>query len=112
LHSHFVFHTIVLSNPIDQFVFICWTLIKLSYLTNRLVEARNACVQVIPCKISVVDRDGLDGDFSKNELFVTLNSIQNGMSPKINGLSCQFFKAMWDMVGDDQCCMAKQHLNV
>jgi hypothetical protein len=32
LHSHSVFHTVVLSSPIDLFVVICWTLIKLSYL--------------------------------------------------------------------------------
>jgi hypothetical protein len=32
----------------------------------------------------------------------------NEKSPRIDGLPCEFFKAMWDMIVDDLCRMAKQ----
>ena len=54
-------------------------------------------------KFSLTDRDRLDGDFTKEELFDSLLSMQNGESPGINGLPCEFYKAMWDTVGDYFC---------
>jgi hypothetical protein len=50
----------------------------------------------------------LDSDLSKEEFFVALSSMKNGMSSRLDGLLCEFYKAMWDMIGNDFCCsMAK-----
>ena len=56
---------------------------------------------MIPHKISIGDQNMLDNDFSMEELFSTLCSMQNGKSPSMNGLPYEFYKVMWDIVGYD-----------
>ena len=69
---------------------------------------RNSFYKVIPHKVSIGDQDRLDNDFSKEELFSTLCSMQNGKSPSMNGFPCEFYKVMWDIVGYD---FAAWHIN-
>jgi hypothetical protein len=52
---------------------------------------------VIPHK--VLNR--LDNDFLKVELFVAVCLMQNGKSPHMDGLPCEFCKAILDIVRDD-----------
>ena len=54
-------------------------------------------------KFSLSDMEGLDGDFTKEELFDALLSMQNGESLSIDGLPYEFYKATWDTIGDDFC---------
>ena len=56
---------------------------------------------MIPHKVFIGDQDKLDNEFSKEELFSTLCSMQNGKCPSINGFPCDFYKVMWDIVGYD-----------
>lgn len=72
-------------------------------LSDSVVAARDACYRVVPHKVSVVDHDRLDREFTKDELFATLCSMKNGKSPGMDGLPCEFYKAMWDNVGDYFC---------
>ena len=37
----------------------------------------------------------------KEELFTTLNSMNNGKSPRLDGVSCEFYKSMWYIVVND-----------
>ena len=70
---------------------------------------RNSFYKVIPHKVSIGDQDRLDNDFSKEELFSTPFSMQNGKSSSMNGLPCEFYKVMWDIVGYD---FAAWHINL
>jgi hypothetical protein len=72
-------------------------------LTNQMLDARNYCHRINPHKVSIRDWGRLDNDFSKEELFATLNSMQNGKSPSFDKLPCEFCKAMWDIVEEDFC---------
>ena len=54
----------------------------------------HAYFRMVPSNISTGDQDNLDGDFMKEELFAALCSMQNGKSPGIDGLPCEFYKAM------------------
>jgi hypothetical protein len=56
---------------------------------------------VVLHKVSIGDSDSLDNDFMKDELFVAIYSMRNGKSLGIDGFPCEFYKTMWDMVGDD-----------
>lgn len=40
----------------------------------------------------------------KEGLFAVLISMQNGKSLGLDGLSCEFYYALWDTVGDGFCC--------
>jgi len=62
--------------------------------SDSIVAARNACYKVVPHKVFVVDRDRLDRDLTKDELFASLCSMKSGKSPGIDGLPCGFYKAM------------------
>ena len=61
------------------------------HLTARWIHAY---FRVVPSNISIGDQDNLDGDFMKEEFFAALSSMQNGKSPGIDGLPCEFYKAM------------------
>lgn len=50
--------------------------------------------QLIHGKVSVADSNWLYVVLSNEELFEALTSMKNGMSPNIDKLSCEFFKAM------------------
>ena len=56
--------------------------------------ARYACCRVVSYKVSSGDQDKLDRDFLRKELYVALTSMQNGMSLGMDGLPCEFYKAM------------------
>jgi hypothetical protein len=85
---------------------VCLGIIFTPYsLMDSVVVARNVCYKIVPCKVSIDDRDMLDMDFFKEELFVALGSMQNGKSSSMDGLPCEFFEAMWDTIGDDFYCL-------
>lgn len=73
-----------------------------------MVATRNACHKVVQNKVSVVDCDRLDWDFTKDELFVALSSMNNGKSPGLDAISCEFHKVMKDIIGDDFNNMASK----
>lgn len=54
----------------------------------------HAYFRMVPNNISTGDQDNLDGDFMKEEFFSSLSSMQNRKSPGIDGLPCEFYKAM------------------
>ena len=54
----------------------------------------HAYFRVVPNNISTSDQDNLDEDFMKEAFFAALSSMQNGKSPRIDGLPCEFYKAM------------------
>ena len=62
---------------------------------------RNSFYKVIPHKAFIGVQDRLDNEFSKEELFSTLCSMQNGKSSSINGFHCDLYKVMCDIVGYD-----------
>lgn len=70
--------------------------------------ARKSCYNVIPRKVARGDREKLETNFTKEELFKALNSMQNGKASGIDGLPCEFYKAMWDSIGDDFCCLVDE----
>jgi len=53
--------------------------------------------------VSSGERERLEANFTKDELFEALNSMQNGKSLGMDGLPCEFYKTMWDAIGDDFC---------
>lgn len=56
------------------------------------MATKNACFRVAPHKVSVVDHDRLDRDFTKDDLFVALCSMKNGKSPGIDRLPCEILQ--------------------
>lgn len=72
------------------------------------MATRNACCKVVPLKVSSRAWDRLDRDFLKEELFGTLTLMKNGKALGMDGLPCEFSKAMWNIIGDDFCCLASQ----
>jgi hypothetical protein len=69
------------------------------------VATRNPCYRVVPHKVSVVDYDRLNKDFTKDEHFAHFCSMKNGKSLGIDGFPCEFYKVMWDTIGDDFYCL-------
>jgi hypothetical protein len=47
----------------------------------------------------VVDQDRMDVVLSKEEPFAAISSMNNGKSPNIDGLPCEFCKPMRDTMG-------------
>jgi hypothetical protein len=82
------------------------------HLSESVVAARDACFRVVPHKVLIGDRDRLERDFMKDEFFVALSSMQNGKSSGIDGLPCEFYKEMWDIVGDDFCNLAHEVFSI
>lgn len=37
----------------------------------------------------------------KDELFATLSSMKNGKYPWVDKIPCEFYKVMWNTIGDD-----------
>ena len=70
-------------------------------MAKSTLVARNSCFKVVPHKVSICDRDRLEKDFTKEYFFNVLNLMKNDRSPGIDGLPCEFYKTMWDIVGDD-----------
>ena len=73
-------------------------------LSKLVLTARDAYCGVTH-KVSLSNRDKLDGNFIKEELFVALSSMLIGESSSINGLPCEFYKVIWDTVRDDFCSL-------
>lgn len=69
-------------------------------MKKLILDARNCFFKVVPHKLSFCDWDRLYKDFIE-EFFSALNSMRNGKSLGIGGLSCEFYKTMWGIVGDD-----------
>jgi hypothetical protein len=43
----------------------------------------------------------LDKHFTKDEIFAAFCSMQNGKSIGVDGLSYEFYKDVWDIIGND-----------
>lgn len=43
----------------------------------------------------------LDAPLTSEELFKALQSLQNGKAPGIDSLPVEFYKAFWDIVGEE-----------
>ena len=74
-------------------------------LSKLVLTAGDAYFGVVTHKVSLSNRDKLDGTFIKEELFVALSSMLIGESSSINGLPCEFYKVIWDTVRDDFCSL-------
>ena len=62
---------------------------------------RNSFYKVIPHNVSIRDQDRLNNEFSKEDLFSTLCSMQNGKAPSMNEFTWEFYKVTWDIVRYD-----------
>jgi hypothetical protein len=82
------------------------------HLLELVVAARDACYKVVPHKVYIGDRDRLEIYFTKDDFFVSLSSMQNGKSLGIDGLPCEFYKEMWDMVGVNFCNLANEVFSI
>jgi hypothetical protein len=65
-----------------------------------------------PHKFLIGDRDRLEIDFMKHDFFVALSSMKNWKSLSIDGLPCDFYNEMWDIVGDDFFNLAPKVLSI
>lgn len=70
-------------------------------LTKMIVAAINAHYRVMQQKVSILDHDRLEKKFTKDEHFPSLSSMKNSKSLGFDRVSCDLYKAMWDIVGDD-----------
>ena len=61
-----------------------------AYSLSKLVLTARDDYCGVAHKVSLSNRDKLDGTFIKEELFVALSSMQIGESSSINGLPCEF----------------------
>ena len=66
-----------------------------------MVATTNACYKIVSNKVSSIDRDRLDLDLNNEELLVALSSMNNGKSPRIDGLICGFYMVFWDTIKND-----------
>ena len=81
-------------------------------LTDTMVTPIYSCYKVVPNKVSVVDHDRLDRYFTEEELFAALSSVNNGKSHGLDGIPCEFYKVIWDTIGDDFCHMTSEAFSV
>ena len=51
--------------------------------------------------LSENEREVCEGAITKKELGLALLQMQNGKSPGIDGLPCEFYKTFWQLIGDD-----------
>lgn len=77
-------------------------------MADKVVVARDFYYRVIPHKVSIRDKDTINNDLSKEELFATLSFMWNGKSPRLDIFPCEFYKGMWETVGDDFCHLASK----
>jgi hypothetical protein len=74
-------------------------------LTNGVVVTRDACCMIFPHKVLNGDRNTLDKYFLREELHVSLTHMQNGNSLGIDGLPCEFYKAIKETINGDFYCL-------
>lgn len=77
-------------------------------MTNTIFDARNYCLKMVPHNISICNQDRLDKDFTKEEIFNALTSMKSCKSLGIDGLHCEFYKAMSGTMGDYFCCIVHE----
>ena len=63
--------------------------------------------KVTPTKVWSTNRDMLDDDISKEQLFNVLHNMDR-KSSGLNGFPFEFSKMMWDVVGDDLLKMVRE----
>ena len=51
-------------------------------------------------RLTVEDRDSCDGYVSVNECHIALNRMKNGKSPGCDGLTVEFYKTFWPVLGE------------
>ena len=76
-------------------------------LIDHVKAAMEACQKVTPTKVWSTKRDMLDDDISKEQLFNVLHKMDM-KSSGLNGFPFEFFKMMWDVVGDDLLKMVRE----
>lgn len=69
-------------------------------LSYRIVCAKIQCYKVIPYKVFLMERENLNAKINKDELLSSLNSTKEGKSLRLDGLPSEFFKRMWDIMGE------------
>lgn len=47
-----------------------------------------------------MERENLNAKINKDELLSSLNSTKEGKSLRLDGLPSEFFKRMWDIMGE------------
>ena len=75
--------------------------------TNDVKDAMEAFQKVTPTKVCSTKRDMLHDDISKEQLFNVLHKMDR-KSSGLNGFPFEFFKMMWDVVGDDLLKMVRE----
>jgi len=54
------------------------------------------------------DRERLEAPFSLEELTIALHSLSLNKSPGVDGLSCEFYNKVWDLIGLDYLSVAQE----
>lgn len=75
-------------------------------LTNGALATLDACCMVVRQRVFSGNWDMLDHDLTRDELYATLLSMQNGKFLRLDGLLGEFYKSLWNSIGDDFCCIA------
>ena len=66
-------------------------------LTEDVVASRNDCYRVVPHKVSTIE--GIDW-IGTSQRMNCLQSLALCRLVHIDGLPCEFYKAMWNTIGD------------
>ena len=58
-------------------------------------------LSLLNCKLDDNDRELLNEEFSKDDIYKTIKSFSKNRTPGIDGLPIEFYLENWDIIGDD-----------
>jgi len=76
------------------------------HLLESIVVSRDACYRLVSHKVLIRDPNILEGYFTKDEFLVSLSSMKNRKSLGIDVFYFEYYKVMWDTMGDVFCNLA------
>lgn len=59
-----------------------------------LLKSLDPCCRVVPHKVACGDRDRLDQDITRDDLYIALMSMKNGKSLGMDRFPYEFYKSM------------------
>ncbi|MCP3926072.1 MAG: hypothetical protein GY714_26205, partial [Desulfobacterales bacterium] len=54
----------------------------------------------VDSKLSDSEREGCEGQLTKNELFTALSKMKNNKTPGLDGIPVEFYKTFWNIIGE------------
>ena len=68
-------------------------------------------LQHVPRKIFIEDNDFLCTAILKTEIYKAIRKMKNGKTPGLDGISVEFYKNFWHIVGDDFAMILNKLIN-